>query len=170
MKSTTRIGTPVNFVGPKSAYIGSAEGRTPGVAPGYSGKTVADQYNGSGIDTRPGYPAGTPYQDKEGNPDEARRVASQHRYGVSPGGGGVDYNDPAANGSGVVFDGCTTANGNMPKSPGSYPDSPVSKDAPWFEGRNIAEENRAHLGQGNTEAAEPSLVKIGGVMGRGRDD
>lgn len=158
----------VNHVGPKGAFIGNTEGNTPGVPQGYSGKTVPDQYRGDGvgIDTRRLPNTGTPYQDSDGNPDEARRVAFQGPYGVSPGAGGVDMNDPAANGSGVVFDRTTSAqNGNMPKA-APQADSPVPKDAPYFDTRTIAQENRAHLGQGNA-SAEDSLLKIpGGVMGR----
>jgi hypothetical protein len=156
----------VNHLGPKDAFIGNAQGRTPGVPANLSGKTVLEQYGGSGIDTRPAPNASTPYQDREGNPDEARHVVSQHRYGVSRGAGGVDMNDPAANGSGVIFDGAKAQNGYMP-SPASYSDSPVPTNAPWFEGRSVQEENKAHLGQGNENAAQDNLMKIlDGVMSR----
>jgi hypothetical protein len=165
-KSKGTFGTPVNHVGPKGAFIGNAQGRTPGLPAGMSGSTVKDQYRGSGIDTRPAPNAGTRFNDAEGNPDEASRVVSQHRYGVSPGAGGVDMNDPAANGSGVVFDGAKSSNGYMP-NPGPAMDSPVGKAAPYFEGRSVEQENRAHLGQGNQDAARDDLRKIpGGVMSR----
>lgn len=165
-KSKGTFGTPVNHIGPTGAAVGSSQGRTPGVPAGMSGTTTKDQFRGSAIDTRPAPGSGTPYQDRDGNPDETSRTVSQGRYGVSPGAGGVDMNDPKANGTGVVFDGAKSSNGYMP-NPGPALDSPVSKAAPYFEGRSVEQENRAHLGQGNQDAARDDLRQIpGGVMGR----
>lgn len=167
-KTKGTFGTPVNHVGPKGAFIGNAQGRTPGLPPGTSGKTVLDQYGGSGIDTRPAPNSGTPYQDRDGNADESRRVAFQGRYGVSPGAGGVDMNDPKANGSGVVFDGATRQNGYAAR-PAPGMDTPVSRDAPMFDGRTVEQENAAHLGTGN-ESGRDGLVSGGGVMSGGQDE
>jgi hypothetical protein len=161
MKSTTVRGTPTNHVGPKGAFIGSAEGRTPGVPAGYEG-TVGNQYGRDVIDTR--LKGGTPYQDSEGNPDEFSRVAFQGKYGVSPGAGGVDMNDPKANGSGTVFDGATRQNGYSAK-PAPSMDSPVSRDAPFFDGRSVEQVAKARLGGAN-DGAQEGLVSGGGVMSR----
>src|SRR5438552_708528 len=108
----------VNEVGPTGAFVGSAEGRTPGTPAGLSGTTVKDQFRGDGvgIDTRLPPSSGTPYQDCDGNPDQSRRVASQGRSGVSPGAGGVDGNAPEAGASGVMFAGPARQNGYMPNA------------------------------------------------------
>src|SRR5438045_9501652 len=89
MKSTTVRGTPTNHIGPTGAPVGNAEGRTPGVPADLSGTTVKNQFRGDGvgIDTRLPPGSGTPYVDREGNVDQARRVVSSDRYGVSPGAG-----------------------------------------------------------------------------------
>src|ERR1700687_603226 len=102
-RPTTVRGTPINHVGPSAALVGGKEGYgASGSPPGYDGQTTKDQYRGTGFDTTQG--PGTPYNTQQGNPDEAMRTASSGRYGVSPGAGGVDMNDPKANGDGVVFD------------------------------------------------------------------
>lgn len=156
----------VNRVGPGGAIIGNREGYGSPVGPaGYNGKTVGPDFNEPGIRTGP-QGNGTPANHVRGNPDESRRVASQHRYGVSPGAGGVDMNDPAANGSGVVLDGGTRQNGMM-ANPAPPVDSPVSKAAPYFDTRTIAQENKAHLGQGNAQAQDSLVANASGVLGRG---
>jgi hypothetical protein len=152
----------VNYVGPKGAFIGSAEGRTPGVPAGYEG-TVGNQYGRDVIDTS--LRGGTPLNDRDGNVDEARRVVSQHRYGMSPVAGGIDLNDPAANGSGVVFDGAKASNGYMP-NPGPTVDSPVPQNARYFDNRTVAQENKARLGQGDGGIPHDDVRKMGGVMSR----
>ena len=169
MKSTTVRGTPTNHIGPTGAPVGNAEGRTPGVPADLSGTTVKDQFRGDGvgIDTRLPPGSGTPLVDREGNVDEARRVVSQGRYGVSPGAGGVDMNDPAANGSGVVFDGTNrVSDGYLPAGAATV-DSPVPARAPRFDPKDILAENLAHLGKDQPETlVDGNLVEAGGVMSR----
>jgi hypothetical protein len=164
MKSTTVRGTPVNYVGPKGAFVGNAEGRTPGVPANLDGtslKGYGAEQSGYRLDPR----SGTPYQDSDGNPDEARRVAFQGRSGVSPGAGGVDMNDPAANGRGVILDRADDpAKGYQPPAAPML-DSPVPSSHPNFDARFIPREDAAHLGSGNESATE-GLVKGGGVMSR----
>jgi len=75
-------------------------------------------------------------------------------------------NDPAANGSGVILDGATRANGWMPNAAPAL-DPPVPKNAPWFDGRTIQQEEKARLGSGFEDLAETDLRKIpDGVMNR----
>jgi hypothetical protein len=162
-KSKGIHGTPYNFVGPAGALVGNREGFTPGIPKGYQGGagTVLDQFEGD-QSAQPNPRSGTPYQDRDGNPDESMRTAFAGRYGVSPGAGGVDMNDPKANGNGVLFDGMSRANALDAGGPATT-DSPVSRDAPTFSGRDMVVENQAHLGTGN-ELAVGTLLEIGGTM------
>jgi hypothetical protein len=116
-----------------------------------------------------GIATGTPAHHTLGNPDEASRVRFQGPYGVSPGGGGNDYNNPAANGNGVVLDGMGRGEGYTPPNAATM-DSPVGKGAPVFDTHNIRAENIAHLGQGTgaqpSQAADDLRAIQGGVMSR----
>jgi hypothetical protein len=73
-------------------------------------------------------------------------LASSGRYGVSPGAGGVDMNDPKANGDGVVFD-HTSVDYASPKAAPPL-DSPVPGKAPAFDTGKIVSVNEARLGKG----------------------
>jgi hypothetical protein len=78
---------------------------------------------------------------------------------------GQNMNDPASNGSGVIFDGAKASNGFMPKR-ADVLDSPVPRNAPRFDPGFIPTEDAAHLGSGNERGVD-SLVAGGGVMSRG---
>jgi len=164
-------GTQVNHVNSRGAFIGNKEGFgsvPPRLPKGYSG-TVNQQYEGDQKGNQQvGIAGGTPARSELGNPDEASRVRFQGRYGVSPGGGGNDYNNPAANGNGVVLDGMSREEGYTPPNAATL-DSPVRAGSPVFDTRTIRDENVAHLGQGigaRPSQAADDLVKIGGVMGK----
>jgi hypothetical protein len=174
MKAGTKSvrGTPINNVGPAGSFIGAREGyaSVPPQAPKGMSGTVNKQFEGDQKgNMQEGIARGTPAQHELGNPDEASRVRFQGRYGVSPGGGGNDYNNPAANGNGVVFDGMGRGEGYTPPNAATM-DSPVAKGAPVFDTHNIRGENIAHLGQGtgaSPSQAADDLRKIqGGVMSR----
>jgi hypothetical protein len=164
-------GTPVNHVNSRGALIGNKEGFgsvPPRLPKGYSG-TVNQQFEGDQKGNQQvGIAGGTPARSELGNPDEALRVRADHRYGVSAGAGGQDYNNPASNGNGVVFDDMSRSAGYTPPNAATM-DSPVAKGSPVFDTHNIRAENLAHLGQGVGAApsqAGDDLVKIGGVMGK----
>jgi hypothetical protein len=153
----------VNHVGPAGAFVGNREGFTPGTPQGTK-STVLPQFRGGGINTQPNE-VGTPLQDVDGNPDEFSRTAEgTGRYGIVLGENGQDMNNPAANGSGVTFDGAKASNGYTTR-PAPTLDSPVPTNAPRFNPGFVPTEDRAHLGSGNESAADPDLRK-GGVMGR----
>jgi hypothetical protein len=154
----------INRVGPTGAFIGDSEGYSPGKPKGYT-ETVADQYNsrGVGIDTRVPPQHGTPYNDVRGNPDEYRRVASQHRYGVVLGERGQDMNNPASNGDGVILDHMKVDYANPKAAP--TVDSPVRTTAPVFDTLEQVAINEARLGRGvKADHAIDDLIGCGGVM------
>ncbi len=166
-KSKGIVGTPVNFIGPAGAALGNAEGRTPGVPAGYSG-TVNRQFEGDQsqqLNPR----SGTPLQDRDSNPDQYMRIASSGRYGVSPGAGGVDMNNPNSNGNGVAFDKINRAKDYTPYNAPAM-DSPVrdGKQMPLPDASIKTNAIRNGVGESfaANEATPDQLVKVGGVMSR----
>jgi hypothetical protein len=113
----------VNHVGPAGAIIGNREGYSPGT-PQNTDSTVLPQYREGGINTAPN-PRGTPLQSQLGNPNEFSRVAEgTGRYGKVISENGQDHNDPASNGSGVIFDGTEhyeRASRHRPRPPSTHP-------------------------------------------------
>jgi hypothetical protein len=171
MKAGTKSvrGTPVNHVGPKGALIGNKEGYGAKAGPKGMSGTVNKQYEGDQKGNREvGISTGTPYQSQYGNPDETSVTREDHRYGVSLGAGGQDYNDPKANGDGTMFADMSRAEGYTPPNARTA-DSPVRKGSPVFDTHDIRAENLSHIGEGIGAApsqAADDLVKIGGVMGK----
>lgn len=169
MKSSTVRGTPVRFIGPAGSGVigGGHEGFRQGShLPGMSG-TVNRQFEGD-QSSQPNARSGTPYQDREGNPDEFKRVASHGpKGGVVISENGLNHNDPASTGAGVIL--ASQGPGHM-NNPAGAPamDSPVPAHAPQFQTEAMVAENRAHLGTGN-EIATGTLLEVGGVMSRGMD-
>jgi hypothetical protein len=161
-KGSVHRGTPVNHIHSGGAGIRPA---TPKGFDGTQPKQFESEKSGYRDEHATGH--GTAYGSVAGNPGDAR-VASQGRYGVSPGAGGVDMNNPAANGKGVVLDGANEyANGYRPRDE-KLIDSPVPTDAPVFDPSFIGTEDRAHAGSGNEGTARDNLLEIGGVMSRGQ--
>ena len=161
-------GTPVNFVGPAGAFVGSREGFTPGVASGLDGTTTLRQYKGDQsqqLNPR----SGTPLQDRAGNPDEFMRTASSGRYGVSPGAGGVEMNSAVANGNGVLFDGVSEIRDYLPR-PTAALDSPVpdGKQMPNTNSSDTLNALRNGSGKDYSGSKEipDQIVSVGGVMSR----
>jgi len=157
MARTVVRGTPYT-------HVGSGSTRNEGHSPGAGGKTVQPQYQGSGINTATNE-RGTPYTKQNGDSSEYSRTVSDGKYGMVESNGQGNANDPRNNGSGVVLDGASYANGF---SPNAHPamDSPVPMNAPRFEPGFISQEDAAHLGSGN-ESGREGLVAGGGVMSRG---
>jgi hypothetical protein len=160
MKSTTTRGTPYNFIG----QAGS-EGIAPGTPAGMVG-TVHKQFDSDRRGYRSDPRGGTPYESDPGNAGDARNVVHHDRYGrvIDPAAG--DQSDPAANGSGTVFDGPRRANGYTTQ-PAPSLDSAVPRDASSFDPYFIPEANAERLGHPESEGAhDDSLVHGGGVMSR----
>jgi hypothetical protein len=162
--ASTVQGTPLNHVGPRQAFIGSDQGFTPGVPDDLRGTTVKDQFRDSGIDTRPDPRSGTPYNSRAGTPDEYRRTAEgTGRYGIVLGAGGIDHNNPNANG--VVLDGMKKDLAS-PK-PAPLLDSPVPNAAPNVDSASTARVVRSRLGSNVAPAAaRDNLLDLDGVMSR----
>jgi hypothetical protein len=159
MKSTTTRGTPYTHIGPSGSNSGYREGG------GNATNTVAEQYRGSGINTRENT-RGTPAQYEHGNPGDASRVASHGKYGMVESNEQRNANDPANNGDGVILDGADSyARGFAPTDRPTM-DSPVPRDAPVFDEGFIRKEDVAHLGRG-AERNAGDLLEAGGVMSRG---
>jgi hypothetical protein len=157
-KGTVVRGTPVNHI---SATNG--QGFNNATMPAkYAGTTTSSQYKGD-QSQQPNPRSGTPAQSRSVN-DDVQRLVSDHRYGVSPGAGGQDYNSPSSNGNGTVFDGISRASGYTPR-PAAAMDSPVSPDSPMFDTRTIRQENQARSGNVSPALIEDDLRKIpGGTM------
>jgi len=180
-KSKGIIGTPVNYVGPKAAFIGNREGYGSLDLPkGYVGgsDTTASQFEGDQRGNRqveeangmaPGT-LGTRARTVLGNPDEASRTRLADRYGKNLSGGGpIDMNDSKANGDGVLFDGVKRSH-DYTATPSDVLDSPVRKGAQMPQNDASIKLNEIRNGQGDTwgadDAIEDSLVKADGVLGR----
>jgi len=73
-------------------------------------------------------------------------VRFQGRYGVSPGGGGNDYNNPAANGNGVGVRWMGRGEGYTPRMPRRW--TRPRQGWPVFDTHNITAENIAQPGSG----------------------
>lgn len=165
MKSSTVVGTPV-----RSIKAGNVEGMMAGTPKGYEG-VVNRQYQGDQSGNRQtGVNTGTPYNTRNGNGPESKRVASSDKHGiVIDTQTGVDLNEPTSNGNGVILDGMTRESDYTPRGAAAM-DSPVPQGSPTFEAGAMRAENIAHLGKGKGAAASQAgdvLLAIGGVMSRG---
>jgi len=139
-------------------------------------QTVRDQFEGSqkGNDQARAEMSGntgigTVYNSDAGNPGDASRTRSDHRYGVTDVNGGQDMNNPSSNGNGVILDGMNRDKGYAP-TPTRMMDSPVRDDAPFFDTSTIHDENLGRMGRGkgvSPDQVEDDLVGIdGGVLSR----
>lgn len=154
-------GTPYTHIQAGSGGI------APGQPKGADGQTTMRQFRGTGMDTTQSA-RGTPYTSRAGNPGDAKRTASQGKYGAVIDAVAGDQGNHLSNGSGVVFDGATeVSNGYMPGGAAAL-DSPVPASAPQFDPGQVIVENLAHLGKGQSpKLVDGNLVEIGGVMSRG---
>jgi hypothetical protein len=164
MKQTTVRGTPYTH---KTVH-GLEDSRGNGSPSENRGSTVHEQFREQGINTERRVQA-TPYSSENGNPADARREVLRSTNAESSDHG--NQNDPRSNGHGVVLDGANSYERGYQPPHAPALDSPVPRDAPWFETTTIREEDRAHLGHGvgGDENAQDSLLACNGVMSRGLD-
>jgi hypothetical protein len=170
----------VNRVSPSGAIIGNREGYGAKILPkGYEGgsDTVSSQFEGDQMGNRQVEAAngwaqgtlGTRAQTVRGNPDETSITRADYRYGVSPIAGGVDLNNPRANGNGVVFDGVKRSD-DYTATPQKSLDSPVMAGAQMPQNDASIKLNEIRNGKGSywgaDEAIEDSVVKVGGVLSK----
>ena len=162
MKSSTVRGTPINKID-NPGFTASK--------PGGMNGTVNTHFQGD-QSQQPQAGSGTPYASRNGNPDQARRVAE----GGSPKGGvvlsenGINMNAPESNGNGVVLDGVTKEKDYTPWNEPAM-DSPVPTGAqrPLESSMNII--NAMVSGNGKdysgSKVIPDNLMETGGVMSRG---
>jgi hypothetical protein len=163
-KGSVHRGTPINVIRAGGAGI------KPGKPPGMSG-TSKEGFSSEKSGYRDAHVSGhgTVYNSDAGNPRDARRGGTD-RYGLVASAGGQDYNDPRANGDGVVLD-RMSGDYNDP-TPAPHLDSSVPREAARFDTDAIAVENKAHLGKGqgptapNDAMGRDDLLAIGGVMSK----
>lgn len=155
-------GTPYHHIDAKGG-----QGQRGGEPAENQGSTVHAQFREDGINTET-RARSTPYHSEAGNPPGARREVLRSTSAESSDHG--NQNDPRSNGSGVVLDGADSYERGFQPPHEPTTDSPVPRDAPWFDTRTIREEDVAHLGEGtggSENASSTDLRELGGVMSRG---
>jgi hypothetical protein len=163
-RGTVHRGTPYRHVGPNETNRqGMEHGSKPGGMDGTSKSQFGSEKGGYRDEHVSGH--GTPYQSRDGNPADAKRLVERSVSAESSDHG--DQNDPHSNGPSVMLDVGDYTSGYAPRIEHTL-DSPVPEHAPIFDRRTIRQEDRAHAGMRNEQTATDNILEIGGVLSRGQ--